>query len=70
MEYEATVVLEKDYLHKPRRTTADSKEERTPLGHNDVLRESEHPVPGAADRKDADLPRQSSLDKPGWFNKA
>ncbi|MBN1240366.1 MAG: hypothetical protein JXB36_17825 [Gammaproteobacteria bacterium] len=71
MEHEATVVLEKDYLHKPRNPSSERRENPPwPLRPDDAPGNGERP----ATEEDTHGPqaaaaRISPLDKPGWFNR-
>jgi hypothetical protein len=76
MEYEATVVLEKDYLNKARRSKNDGADAR-PLRESGSSQDEDsgglergtgNPDSAEATRGAAQ-PRQDPLAKPGWFSR-
>ena len=72
MEHEATVVLEKDYLNKPRRS--DRVEPRAPPWPNRVETSNEESSARGQPRKErseaAVEDRGNAFKKPGWFDRA
>jgi hypothetical protein len=83
MEHEATVVLDKDYLKKPRNSTAkDADRSPLPLSEDAAKRKRDHePADGRGEAKSRGeagsrpearsdpQPRQDPLAKPGWFHR-
>ena len=71
MEHEATVVLDKDYLHKPRNPKPESRENPPwPLRQDEVPGDGNGPGTESGERPQRTAARVNPLDKPGWFNRA
>lgn len=74
MEHEATVVLEKDYLNKPRRPDREEPRARPRPGRDEPATANEDSPARDQPRKErSDAPgdgRGSAFRKPGWFDRA